>query len=330
MLRELLALLSKNKEDVDFLNLIDYVSKLDASLQNELLAYIQKASEEEVLRKIVKELCLIEPDPNVPTRTRQDTLERILRFVTIARKHDEVRFSPKHKKNIYVPTIRTGELVVIQFAGLGSELDDIHYGVVWDVKHALDQVSILPTTSFKPNSTKENGLTFNIGQVGFLREETVVKLQDATSVTRKKILSNRHLDPHDPEGKLKNVRLNNQQMERIQDGLRVKDFKENTLFQEILTHRQDCLPIFDDHSVQYTHLNRPFIIHSSSHDQLRYTLHNQPNEIYTLYRKKTMLSRSERKKLLYEWANATGRTKDERIRNQEIAYTKIQVAASQD
>nr|WP_281258733.1 type II toxin-antitoxin system PemK/MazF family toxin [Melghirimyces profundicolus] len=144
--------------------------------------------------------------------------------------------------------------MLVRFAGLGSEINDFHYAIVWNVHRRRDHIVVIPCTSFKDESTVETETTFNIGQVGFLESQTVIMMDQITTISRKWISKTKH--KAGPKGPSQYVSLVQPQMERINEGFRVLGLGEKILYHEI---RDDVkrLPLFANHAEQYSHLHRP-------------------------------------------------------------------------
>lgn len=248
------------------------------------------------LHKLTTRIDSITDDANTATYTKVDTLKRIDRFVQSAKTHSRI------KDEFYTPPLDPFQLVLVNFAGVGSEWDDCHYAIVWDTKRKRDHVTIIPTTSFKAESTIESGTQFNIGQVGFYQEETVALMNQMTTISRKRILKYRHYNPN-----TKNppaiVRLSKPQQERIKDGFRIFGLREQTLYEShILDNYRDRLPEFEYPEIQYHHLNLPYIVISSDMDCLIYKVYGDERE-YKLFRKPYQID-VDRNKLLKKWFEA--------------------------
>lgn len=303
--------------------LLQSLAKHDPHKQKELLDWFTNISEDPLFQSLVKSLNEVEDDPKDKHHTRQNVFKRIRRFILSARRSPRYKINNQGKKE-YLPVTNDGELIYVRFSGVGSELDDDHYAVVWKAQRHLDQVLVIPTTSFKPKSTIESPIVFNIGKVDFLENETVVLLNQITVISRKRILRTKHVNKATQQELP--AKLNQNQIERIKDGLRVLFLGEHTLFEEFLYMHQDRLPLLEDPHEQYSHLHRPFIRIRDNIDELEYALYCDPNVTYRIKRIPTSLRRSDRKKLLYNWINATETDTKSRNKARDDAYNTIKSA----
>lgn len=183
----------------------------------------------------------------------------------------------------------------MRFSGLGSETDQEHFAIVWRSPRKSDAIVIIPTTSFKEESTQEHGIEFNIGKIDFMGKETVVLLEQMTTISRKRIdrrqlHKTRQLISKNPV-KHKFATISIDQKNRILDGLRVYHFGETTIYQFLKDTEIDKLPRLSDYAVQLGHLHRPFIkdVQNSDTDKLVYALHEDPNKFYTIERFRLIL-----------------------------------------
>lgn len=283
-----------------------------------LQATLHQITKEPQLNALVKEIAKITPDPNVPSRTKEDTYDRIMKFVETISRHDQISTN-SHGQMLYQPKLKRHEMILVKFAGQGAELHDIHYGIVWDVSDSRDQVVVIPTGSFKYPSTRENKYQFNIGKVGFFPEDTLVRLVGITSISRKRILTNRMRDPK--TGLHQFVYLNPEQIQRIQYGLHAMVYGQESLFEYI--RKSNRIPILAQYDIQFEHMHRSFKIEpGTTPDVLRYRVLGD-TRIYQIERKETTLSRGVRDKLLFQWINATGRDAQHRIQNQKKVYQQL-------
>ncbi|WP_139331797.1 hypothetical protein [Paenibacillus macquariensis] len=250
------------------------------------------------LKKLAKTLSQIVDDSTTPAYTRLDTLDRISRYVDSAKKHS----IKDDRTGELKPVVSQYMIVRVNFAGLGSELDNIHYGIVWNADRKRDHISIIPTTSFKPASTLETGETFNIGKVGFLSGETVVLMNQITSVSRKRIRTARHFNPTSDKKEL--VKLSLLQQKRVMEGFRIYGLKEESLSSKYIRNSfSDRLPMFDDPELQYQHLHRPIIEIENTKDLVVYRLYDSEQE-FNLHRKPFQLMDSTRNNVIKDWVEA--------------------------
>ncbi|MFC3803005.1 hypothetical protein [Cohnella sp. GCM10012308] len=267
--------------------------------KNTALPLCMDILQDEHVRDINKTLSQITNDTGVPAFTRESTLARIRKFVFSAKQHLRVNTGSGE----YLPPLSEMQLVTVNFAGLGSELNDLHFGIIWDVDRKRDHVSIIPTTSFKPGSTMETGVTFNLGNVGPLTGETVVLMNQITTVSRKRVQTNRFRNPATSATEV--VKLSSNQKQRVYEGFRIYGLKEETLYTKHIRNAfPDTVPVFEDPEVQFTHLHRPFIEVSHSKDELIYKLYSDPNTEYKMTRQECVVQATERGQLVRAWVAA--------------------------
>lgn len=300
---------------LDYLyNVIEKIKDLPQNKQKELLTYFEKIASEKEFEKIVENIFSIENETIVTTRTRQNTLERINRFTQSAKTPHEFH---ARKKSNYLPIVNEGELIEIRFSGLGSETDQEHFAIIWKAQRTSDPIVIIPTTSFKEASTKETEIAFNIGKIDFMGKETVVLLDQMTTISRKRInrktLYKTRQTIDKTKGQYKFATISIEQKNRILDGLRAYHFGETTIYQFLKETEQKKLPVLTDYEVQIKHLHRPFIknIEKSNADEFVYALYENPNKFYTIYRCDCTEQLYKRNQLLNTWINATAEYDEE-------------------
>ncbi|WP_176586040.1 type II toxin-antitoxin system PemK/MazF family toxin [Priestia megaterium] len=194
------------------------------------------------------------------TEKREDTLKRINMYTLSAKVPDnieEIEVEERGKtvkKRVYNPIVTKGQVIRVNFSGLGSELYKEHYAIVWDVKSNREQITVIPTYSYKSDTMEKNNL-FNIGGVRNLynltNSETLVSIDQVTTISRKRILAT------DFEGKT--AYLTADQKKRIMDGFRAYWVKEKTLYNIISETYKDHLPHFTDLNLSLNHMFRPIL-----------------------------------------------------------------------
>ncbi|WP_189338254.1 type II toxin-antitoxin system PemK/MazF family toxin [Paenibacillus sp. IHB B 3084] len=277
---------------LDLLNKAEYEKK-------HLLSLYKHIMDDQKVRQITAQLMHIKDDAGVPNLTREDTLSRVKRFIDSANK-DTVK---DPTSGVLKPITTQFMVVCVNFTGIGSEQDEFHYGIVWDEQRKRDNVSIIPTTSFKAEKTLDTDLSFNIGHVSFLQGETVVLMNQITSVSRKRIRNVRHKNPI--TDKFEIVKLSPEQQNRIKDGFRIYGLKERSLYNEFIYNSfVDTLPILEYPEVQYFHLNRPIRLVENYKNKLTYKLYDD-EKVYVIERKPYKLpSGTNRIGLLKSWVEA--------------------------
>lgn len=291
-----------------------------------------KIMTEPTFRNIVDNIFAIQDEPTSLDHRgirRQAVLESIERFTTSAMQFDSV------SGQVFDPVLNFNnrkQLVNIRFSGLGGEIDRPHPAIVWEQENNRDRLLIIPVTSFKENKTKEKPVLFDIGQVDFLSKRTVVKLDQITLASRKKLLDNGIVED-DITGMRGNAYLSASQVSRIREGMLILFQGKKSLFQgEIEFVHKDRLPEFQDPVLQFNHLNRPYRIVNITKERVDYQLINDSNTTYTLYRRRTSrrVTEGERKRLLRDWlyavasADIHGNITITRDASRIAAYQRIQ------
>lgn len=211
---------------------------------------------------------------------RNDTLNRILMYTSSAKVTDdkseievEIR-GRKTRKVIFNPILTNGQVIKVNFSGLGSELYKEHFAIVWDVKENREQVTVIPTYSFKNNTILKANL-FNIGKVTTLCDytgsETLVSVDQVTTISRKRIIQTKFNN--------RMAYLTSEQKNRIIDGFRAYWVGEETLFKHIAKTYKDHLPKFDDIKLSFDHMFRPLLKYkwvkiNENQKLLKYSLYN--------------------------------------------------------
>ncbi|WP_322904645.1 type II toxin-antitoxin system PemK/MazF family toxin [Paenibacillus campi] len=295
--------------------------------QKHLLELFNHFIHDNKAKQIASQIMNIKGDTFFLPHTRENKLSRIDRFVKSASRNTQ-----KNKDGSLFPTTRPFSIICVNFAGIGSEHDEYHYAIVWTEQRSRDNITVIPTTSFKADRTLETEGSFNIGKVAFLQDETVVLLEQLTTISRKRIQKIKHLNPL--TNNLEIVTLSKTQQERIKDGFRIIGLKEKSLYKEFIEKSfQDTLPVFSNHSLQYTHLNRPIKVIKNTKETLSYSLY-ESEEVFTMNRKPYILSKSLTRSILLEkWKKAVAKKNEKtnhiiatRKQAQENAYQEIQNA----
>lgn len=303
VLKELINVLSSEEYSL-LLKTIDSIPTIDE--KNKIISIFNKVLTESLFKAIVNNLFEIQNEPpSLKHRgiSRENVLQIINTFTESAKLHDS--FDEENK--VFTPVINDQKkkyLIEVNFAGLGSEVNGVHYAIVWEAQNNRDDIVVIPTTSFKDFSTKEKPCLFNIGKVGHMSKETVVKLDQITTISRKRI---RNVVTTDQATNAAGIAaLTDEQVKRIQEGFSILFLGESSLFtKEILGNHKNRLPAFDDPVLQFSHLNRPYNIVSLRPDKVIYTLQDDSSQTqYTLYRNLTRLTVPDRNRLIFTWINS--------------------------
>jgi hypothetical protein len=280
----------------------------DVMQDKQLQAIIRSMSIEIDYREIVNVILITQADTCTlrhRNMSRSDKLSSIHRFVRSIAKVDQVDniTSP----TMFTPPIQKGQMIYVDFAGVGAELDNQHFAIVWDdVSINQDRIIIIPVKSEKVKY-KEYPHSFSIGKVDFLSRETWVDVRDITSISRKRIVvyqfeSSVGANDH------REVYLSKQQENRIEDALRVYWGKQKTLLDRILENNKERIPTFSDPPVQLTHMFRPIRRFNTSQDRTKteYELFND-SIIYNINWKHPtgLISKGQRNQFIRKMAYAS-------------------------
>jgi acetolactate synthase small subunit len=303
------------------LNFLRKFIGLNDSKLNEIIPMVHNIIDDDDVLNISKVLTKIADDEKVATQTRKDTLGRTLAYIKSAEKKNRIDDNTKD----FTPGLEKYQIIRVNFSGMGSELKDPHYAIVWDSERKRDGVIVIPLTSFKDSSTYESGHEFNIGKLGSFTVFSVAMMQQIVQVSRKRILKYRFSNG----SREVIIRLNDFQKERVRDGFKVIGLGQKVLYEEIKNRAQDYLPVFPDPIIQYAHLFRPFEVIETSVNQLKYKISGDP-QVYELDRKLINKEHYNREQLIEQWAHpfpvkdiTSGeitRTRDESMQN---AYQEI-------
>lgn len=255
-------LMNKNNE-IDKL-ITDFRAKIvgieqlldDVIVDQVLQEIFKKMSSELDFRTIAENILNMQPDScnlRKQNMTRADKLQSVKIFVESISKADQV--DNLTSPTFFTPPLEKGQMVLVNFSGIGGELNRVHYGIVWNVAAEMDCIQILPVKSDKIHY-KEFEHAFSIGKVGHLSKETWIDVREIMTISRKRINTNL-LESSPGAGDAREVYLNPSQEYRINDGLRVYWGKQRNLLSFILSNNKSRLPIIRDYSQQYNHFLRP-------------------------------------------------------------------------
>lgn len=179
-----------------------------------------------------------------------NTLDKVMR--TVLCENAETGYNHNHE--CYYPVLEVGNIVQCQFIGIGSEFNDLHFGIVWSVSKAKETFLIVPLTSKSIERTKSQ---FSIGKIpNFITsttdtsvKESFVYVNKITEVSRKKV---KLWFQKDSNGKTlkdsKNkhnlpVKISLSQVDRIKEGVELELLhKNNYLYEIIKCIDKDYLP----------------------------------------------------------------------------------------
>ncbi|MGZ4163796.1 MAG: type II toxin-antitoxin system PemK/MazF family toxin [Tumebacillaceae bacterium] len=291
-------------DETSYQELVKVVSNLHPDARTSLLKNLTKTIPIEPFRKAVTHMAEVKK-PQVLPEMVHDTFERIFLYAKSAKNQYEYeqgtrRFKVQVKKRC---------MIHVDFSGLGSEHKGNHPAIVWDVEASRDHLVVIPCTSYKSDTTVENESTIDIGPARFfdsahnvtsqLAVRTVVLLDQIQPISRKRITFYRTRDPS--TNQLGIARIGQDQVERIEEGLRIFLLGEKTFFEKELLNVPDVLPECITTQDQYLHMHRcNYTVLSDDGYILSYQVAGD-ERIYVLLRRLTALSNSKRKELLRKW-----------------------------
>ncbi len=119
-------------------------------------------------------------------------LDKIIRTTNIS--NTKIKFNNNGSNVTYKPILERGNIVECEFVGIGSELDDTHYAIVWSAPSDNENLNVIPLTS-KPKD--ESNCIFGIGKIPnfitlspegeYVNKDSYVYLNKMMEVSRKRI-----------------------------------------------------------------------------------------------------------------------------------------------
>jgi hypothetical protein len=297
-----------------FKSLVESLAQKTPTSREPLTQRLTQLLAEPYFEEIVESLSKVQDEvhPNNPTQVRRskiDVLQRILLYTNSAKNLDRFR---QDGKTLLI-TLQKGYLIHVNFSGLGTEAKGDHPAIIWETKPQRDHVVVIPCTSYKPNSTIETEQQFNIGQVkfiganqvvnGVLQPQTVVQLDQMQPVSRKRIRTHKTFNPTSRQ--LEIAKIDEQQQIRIEEGLRIYQLGENSLYKAEIIDYINMIPYFPNHDIQFNHLHRKYVIQSSAPEKVVYKVEGDANK-YEIIRKPSNITERERLNYLYDWIHAKG------------------------
>jgi hypothetical protein len=291
------------KDIISEKQLSDFIFELnslsDVSSKKNIIKYIRKALTEKSFQDIIKYTYEINDDPNnLRKEKRERTLERVRRYTSVAKKLDKL--DPRQTR--YFPPIEKYQVIKVIMSGLGSELDEDHFVIVWDEHPARDHITVIPTNSYK-DFKQHSGKQFNIGTITNLPPfDTIVMLDQTTSISRKRLKQVKF-----PDYKGSVIKIDDNQKKRISEGFRVMWMEEKTL-EEIIIDSFLFPKLTSDN--QYAHLHRPCKIYEITDTILTYQLYNDENKYEVILYQHT-LDEPIYTKLIKNWSRAVAKYDDD-------------------
>ena len=117
-----------------------------------------------------------------------DTLNKVIKTVNLNSKSAP----PKDWTGAYTPMVERGEIVLCDFVGIGTEINQPHFAIVLHAPKANEAITVIPLTS---TDIDEDEYQFGIGKIpGFITQggstmtkDTYVYLNKVKEVSRKRI-----------------------------------------------------------------------------------------------------------------------------------------------
>lgn len=163
-----------------------------------------------------------------------DILDKV--FKTISVSSNRVGYNRNGTDVCYQPVLERGNIVKCEFIGIGKELKDSHYGIVWSAPNNNENLNLIPLTSkFK----KESVQIFDIGCIpnfitlddtgNYINKNSYVYINKMMEVSRKRIKLFYQKDAHGnmikivKNGKQYNapVQTTDQQLRRVMEGIKL-------------------------------------------------------------------------------------------------------------
>jgi uncharacterized protein YifN (PemK superfamily) len=177
-----------------------------------------------------------------------DTLHKVLRTANL-----NMNNSCYHDRTgVYYPILERGHIVRCEFVGIGSEIDDTHYAIVWEAQKSREAITVIPITSAPKD---EDVSEFYLGKIdGFITsqidltvKDTYVYLSKIKEVSRKRIkewakrdVSNGNII-RDSKGNAIIAQINNNQKRRIQDAIKIAYLDAEYLVRILLNYKKSLL-----------------------------------------------------------------------------------------
>lgn len=305
----------------------------DVVQDTQLQDILRTMSLENNYREIVNTILTTQQD-TCPLRqinmSRNQKLLSIKRFVNSISQVDSV--DNQTRPTMFSPPIQKGQMIFVDFAGIGAELDKQHFAIVWDdVKSTQDKVVIIPVKSEKPQY-KEYPNSFSIGTVDFFTKETWVDVRELTAISRKRI-SGYQFESSPGANDHKEAYLTPEQENRIKDAFRIYWGMQKTLLDRILENNKERVPTFLNPNLQLPHLFRSVKSFKTNANRTRteYLLYND-NTVYVINWKNTItqITQGKRnqliKKIAYASAIIQGSTLvSDRTQSRMTSYNDLQI-----
>lgn len=181
---------------------------------------------------------------------------------------NQVTQDPKTK--VFAQPLVKGQVVFVNFIGLGQVLDEPHPAIIWDFNSTLGHVVVIPLSSKKK-------IGFDKSSIGVIKglnpnpihppKESLVKIGQMTSVSRKSI----KIVPDQTHAKVTPLSLSPLQLSKVEDMFRLHYLKEK-LLRDVIFNVPQLIPI-KLNAGDRTALYRP-VTHVVIEDKLYYKCHD--------------------------------------------------------
>lgn len=180
-----------------------------------------------------------------------DTLHKVIRTVNLNNLTLQ-QSNFKCNNGIYYPILKRGNIVRCEFIGIGSEIDDTHYAIVWDCPLNSESITVIPITS---KFVEESKRTFLLGIINdFItdKKNTIIKpsyvyLNKIKEVSRKRITP--WIIPNSNPTKL--VTLSNEQINRIKEAISITYLDEDCIVGKLCSTGLQLPIVYDDKFLTY-------------------------------------------------------------------------------
>lgn len=163
----------------------------------------------------------------------------------------------EYRDNVYYPILNRGNIVRCEFVGIGAEIDDTHWAIVWDAPLGSETITVLPITS---KFHEESQRTFTIGKItDFYTDKNDSSIKESyVYLSKIKEVSRKRITPWIVQNSNPSrfVMISEEQIQRIKDAIMVTYMDADYLV-DILCKKELQLPLqYDDKvlSMGYRHI----------------------------------------------------------------------------
>lgn len=174
-------------------------------------------------------------DFNKTALNNLNTLHKVIRTINLNHLTlQQSNFEYSKDNKIYYPILKRGNIVRCEFIGIGSEIDDTHFAIVWDCPINSESVTVIPITSKFVDESKR---TFCLGKIsGFITNKhspsiklSYVYLNKIKEVSRKRLTP--WVVPNSNPTTF--VTLNDKQINRIKEAISIVYLDEDYVVKKL-------------------------------------------------------------------------------------------------